>query len=365
MMKRFRKMISVALALVMCLSVAIPVFAGDYESSKLPCTVNGRSYQYWSELMTRSPNTGLAWVSEANYNSTNLTAGCLGAKARVYDKNGNLLAESDMNYTTTAIYYMVAGVDVYSSDTIYSQGKVEIYNGVNYTKFDCPMTAKVPGGARSYAHLSEDVIETAAPYKVNAKGETYGSSMFSEKNGGNPDLISAVGNNGLSGYVRDDDLNFSVNTPMEALVFQKNMPSTRTIPLYDLEGNVIDSFTVDNTYTQSEELQQQLAAMDEKHQQVVKAAIRSRSEEYVPVVGYTADGEPVEGYASQQALDGPKVHNPEEAMMYMKNLAGIGYTVPVYDTEGNVIGQFTVQPAKGIESLSQQELPSWLRENKM
>lgn len=365
-MKRFRKMVSITLALVMCLSVAIPAFAGDYESSKLSTEVAKRTYNYWSGLMTGSPNTGLAWVSEANYNSTDLTAGWLGAKARVYNSNGSLLAESDMNYTTSETYFMVSGVDVRSSNVIYSKGQVEIYTGTDYVTKDCPMTVKVSGGAtKSAAYLSEKAIEVMATYAVNAKGETYGSSMFSEKNGGNPDLISAIGNNGLSGYVRDDELNFSVSTPIEALVFQKNMPSTRTIPLYDLEGNVIDSFTVDNTYTQSEELKQKLAAMEENHQQMVKASINSGSEDYVPVVGYTADGEPVEGYASQTALDGPKVHNPEEAVMYMQNLAGIGYTVPVYDADGDVIGGFTVQGSRVVPGTSLQEVAAQLRETKM
>lgn len=364
-MKRFRKMVSITLALVMCLGVAIPAFAAEYESNKLGFECNGFEYEFWSELYTRSPNTGSAWVCEKKY--TNVPAHTIGARARVYDGNSQLLAQTDMMYNTRDIYFMVASVDVPGTGVIYSKGEVSIQTESSYTfqTLNCLPTKSVNGGAKSYANFSEEAIQTMATYGVNDKGETYGSSMFSERNGGNPDLISAVGNNGLSGYVRDDELNLPVNTPKEAKIFQENMPTTRTIPLYDLEGNVIDSFTVDNTNPVTEEMEQQMAVMQENHRQLVETAIRSRSKEYVPVLGYTEDGESVEGYASKQDLNGPKVRNPEEAEAYMKNYAGMGYTLPVYDARGNVIGQFTVQGAKGIEALNQQELPAWLQELKM
>jgi len=362
-MKKIRKMISIALALVMCLCAAIPAFAAEYESSHASYSVDGHTYDLWSSLYTRSPNTGAAWICESNY--TNMPAKYLGAKARVYDENNQLLKQTDMNYTTSASYYMVASVDVSSTGKIYSKGEAAVYNGVDYDTLPCPKTEVVTGGIRSYAYFSEEAVQAAATYGVNDKGETYGSSMFSEVNGCNPDLISAVGNHGLSGYVRDDELNLRVSTPKEAKAFQENMPSTRTIPLYDLDGNVIDSFTVDNTNPLAEEMEQELSVMQEEHRQMVEAAIRSRNGEYVPVVGCTADGEPVEGYSGQRDLDGPEVHNPEEAEIYMKNFAGMGYSVPVYDIQGNVIGLFTVEGAKGLDALSQQELPAWLKEDKM
>lgn len=352
-------MISITLALVMCLCVAIPAFAEEYESNHSAYTLDGHTYDIWSSLYTRSPNTGAAWICESNY--TNMPARYLGAKACLYNANGQVLKQMDMRYTTSSTYFMVASVDASSTGSIYSKGEVAVYNGSDYDVIPCPKTTVATGGVLSYAEFSEEEIQTAATYGVNANGETYGSSMFSEVNGCNPDLIAAVGDHGLSGYVRDEELNLRVHSPKEAKAFEENLPTTRTIPLYDLEGNVIDSFTVDNTNPLAEEMEQQMAVMQENHREMVVTAMRSRSVEYVPVVGENADGEEIVGYASKQDLDGPKVRNPDEAEIYMKNFAGMGYALPVYDTEGNVIGQFTVVGGKGLDGLLPQELPAWLQ----
>lgn len=81
--------------------------------------------------------------------------------------------------------------------------------------------------------------------QVNDNGEIYGSEYFLNQIGVQPDLISAVGENGLSGYVKESDLNQEFHTPEELLAFEEN-DEMHTIPLYLSDGEtVIGSFVAD------------------------------------------------------------------------------------------------------------------------
>ena len=71
-------------------------------------------------------------------------------------------------------------------------------------------------------------------YPVNANGETYGNYSLRELVGYAPDLVLAVNEDGVQGYVRNTD------TPVMAL--SENGESSAAIPLYDKDGNVIGTF---------------------------------------------------------------------------------------------------------------------------
>ena len=76
------------------------------------------------------------------------------------------------------------------------------------------------------ANLLDTLTEDQA-YPVNDAGETYGSVLLADFVGEDPDLLAAVNQDGVSGYIRSDD---DTDT------------TTNSIPLYDQEGNVIGSF---------------------------------------------------------------------------------------------------------------------------
>lgn len=82
-------------------------------------------------------------------------------------------------------------------------------------------------------------------YPVNKNGETYGSSAY-----GNPDLTSALGTEGQSGYIRDSEIpGANVTNLKEAEEYMNwlvTQPSNIMIPLYDQEGNVIGEFSISN-----------------------------------------------------------------------------------------------------------------------
>ncbi|MGL4914175.1 MAG: hypothetical protein ACRC3Y_17265 [Romboutsia sp.] len=80
-------------------------------------------------------------------------------------------------------------------------------------------------------------------FKTNLNGETYGT--FINKNNGeimDPDLIEAIGDGDVEGYVRSEDVFGHDNT------YDSENPNKKiSIPLYEVDGaTVIGEFTIDN-----------------------------------------------------------------------------------------------------------------------
>lgn len=89
-------------------------------------------------------------------------------------------------------------------------------------------------------------------YHVNQNGQTYGIEYDS---GESPDLIAAVGENGIEGYIKSEDLldeGDFVQTPEKAIEYSKKVATLkeegayRKIPLYKSDGEtIIGKFRVD------------------------------------------------------------------------------------------------------------------------
>lgn len=79
---------------------------------------------------------------------------------------------------------------------------------------------------------SEESEVQEMSYPVTENGETYGCLPDAQKIGFLPDLIRAVGENGVHGYIRKADYNAKTASNEE-----------RTVPVYDLKGNAVDEFT--------------------------------------------------------------------------------------------------------------------------
>lgn len=80
-------------------------------------------------------------------------------------------------------------------------------------------------------------------FPKNVRGETYGTALMAEVVGEMPDLQAAIGTNDQEGYVRTSDLSHpKFETPQDALEWQKTQPDSYYIPLYDFQGNEIGSF---------------------------------------------------------------------------------------------------------------------------
>ena len=95
----------------------------------------------------------------------------------------------------------------------------------------------------SIINSSSFVKEMDFIFPVNENGETYGENIFDDVL---PDLIAAIGDDGIEGYVKEIDLrgeNFK--TPEEAL---QHIPKTK-IPLYEKDGKtILGEFTLNTSY---------------------------------------------------------------------------------------------------------------------
>ncbi|EGW38523.1 hypothetical protein [Desulfosporosinus sp. OT] len=115
------------------------------------------------------------------------------------------------------------------------------------------LVAGITAGSLGFGHaLANPYSDKKAPvYPKNANGQTYGSGLDAISIDTMPDLISAVGADGTSGYVRPVDLIPPLaKTRDEALAQQSNrkVGEIRKIPLYAKDGKtVIGVFNAVNT----------------------------------------------------------------------------------------------------------------------
>jgi len=97
------------------------------------------------------------------------------------------------------------------------------------------------------AEMTQEVEHTHSEYKINSNGQTYGigDAEYVEDL---PDLISAMGDNGILGYIYTSELLKTPSSPKEAVAYQKKLDNgeyiPRTINVYESDGKtVIDTLT--------------------------------------------------------------------------------------------------------------------------
>lgn len=98
------------------------------------------------------------------------------------------------------------------------------------------------------AAMTEVVEHSAVEYKINANGQTYGIGAAAEYVADLPDLVAAVGDNGVEGYVYASELLKSPSNPTEALEYKRKIESGEYVPavinVYESDGKtVIDTLT--------------------------------------------------------------------------------------------------------------------------
>lgn len=229
-------LLALALTAVTCISASAVAYSDVTNTGK----INGYSYSYYAGLNTSSGVATASTTIETS-NGAKAPGGYMGAQARLYNaSNGTLKSCNDMYYQNNSVSSYTDQLTVYSKGTYYSQGLVAIYHGSGYHIWATEPTTN--GSANSLSQLDNLQDE----YSVNEDGETYGSGMMYSECGEFPDLISAEGVNGKIGYVRSEDLAPTFSTPEEAVAYTGAARNGRYIPVYDLDGNCVDSFYVES-----------------------------------------------------------------------------------------------------------------------
>lgn len=206
-------------------------------------TVYGYTYTFYSAIgYFHGPFDGIQGATGVE-TSTGLPTGYIGTRTRIYSSSADLVQINEWEYSCENAmgalrfgYHDPSSTPEYSY--YYSRGQVQLYNGDGYTQYNCSRTPNLP------AEETESIS-----IELNAAGEIYGSELLLEMIGVEPDLISAVGQNGAEGYIKRTDLDYNLpSNPAEAMEYMANRPARRTIPLYAEDGvTVLGSFVIDNT----------------------------------------------------------------------------------------------------------------------
>ena len=252
-MKKFfvcrSQVINILITCVLLVSlIPITSFANTSSSFYKTPTINGYNYSFTSEVWDRyNPNGGgyTAEAVSAIKADDNVPEGYMGGQARLYNSSGALEASSSWTYNTSKISLIwVYSPRISTDGKYYAQNKAEFYNGDGYdryTGYKSPILTLSSSSSlkatKTYEGINSFMLQTK--YAVNSRGETYGSSLSEYAIGVEPDLISAIGTNGIEGYVKADDLSPTYSSTEEAIEQNGKNGDIRTIPLYDVDGTTI------------------------------------------------------------------------------------------------------------------------------
>lgn len=193
-------------------------------------------YAITSEVWTRTVSGKKTAEAVARVSSTGvINPGYAGGQARLYTSTGFLVNSSDWTYYDRKI----ASFYVYSPATstagnYYAQNKISIYNGDGYTQYTGYQSPMQGINLNSLLSKSPDNLqfdmELQQEYNINSDGETYGSALSEYTIGYEPDLIAAIGTDGVEGYIKNEDLNPIFNSIDEAIEYNGRVGNARVSP---------------------------------------------------------------------------------------------------------------------------------------
>lgn len=234
-LRKSKIFVTLLLSLSMFVCSCLPAQAYTYTSTTGWRYITGYgnfAYQYRARY--RITNTLAKSIAEIERrNGGPMAAGYVYANALLYIPGGFLVKTSgfiELGYSSSS--YSV-NASTTNSGTYYAQGCFQIYSDNINGNREYALCFSEITDAKEFTPRS--ISDSLGSYKVNSNGETYGSGLLAQTYGEFPDLISAEGTNGNHGYIRQDDLLSFVSAEDEV-----------NIPVYDLDGNVIDTFEFSN-----------------------------------------------------------------------------------------------------------------------
>lgn len=207
--------------------------------------INGNSYLHYSTIS----NTPL-FANTRIYTSFGyaVPAYTMGVRSRLF-KSGALCVINPVKYNATATGSLT---DPTSGDCgpgwYNSHGFVLVDDGTNYQEFVTFPTDPLKWGESGAAPAVDTKI------KRNENGQTYGSAAEITDDSQLPDLVSAIGTNGRSGYIKSADIPKTPKTKAQARALpERTEPSgqrvrataPKRVPVYESNGTtIIDQFQV-------------------------------------------------------------------------------------------------------------------------
>ena len=210
--------------------------AGSAYGSQTSLSAGGKTY--YGKCMVGNGDgsavTGWAITSASSV----VSSGWLGAYVATFDSGGVRQTSKESYCSTSTQYFNVSTNKLYTpvGGYFYAQGRLYGWNGKDYTS---KVITRTPNVGRS---IPKFAIEE---YPVNEMGLTYGSLLSAAYVGKEPDLVSAVTEEGEKGFVRLGDIRTEPpRSPDEASVLYCEETS-EAIPVFDLCGNQIGEHILD------------------------------------------------------------------------------------------------------------------------
>lgn len=244
-----KKATALALVFITMTACMISAFAYNTPTESDYKTVNGVRYKITTDLYLDGGRQYRGAVYVSTTDQSHVPAGTIFVQAELYDtKSTKAVSYSDWSYNKTADYWAYAITpNYYTDDYVRATGNVQINYGTTYESFTAPATRFAINGNRSQDmdNKLKLALDADGNYPKTINGETYGSGLSSSIVGYKPDLISAIGTNGVSGYIRNEDASPKLATVKDYEIYMAKLEAAdRKIPLYDLQGNVIGDFEI-------------------------------------------------------------------------------------------------------------------------
>lgn len=252
--KLYRKIAALALVAIMACCMAASALGPIY-SYPTPLYGNGLDYEARSILYDDGGGIYRVGAVIQTTNGVAMKRNSVGLYAQLISSRGDIIATAGKvrNNTEDSFFYYPP-VSYGASGSVACRGWASVDGGVQYIRLH---ETNVAGYSRSadweaqIAVLAENTLTEDNSYPVNAAGETYGSVLLADLVGEDPDLMSATNHEGVSGYIRIDDVpTIDPNVSVAAI---------QAIPLYDMNGNVIGAFELEAPETASAETVQSIA----------------------------------------------------------------------------------------------------------
>lgn len=247
-----KKLIASIVAVLMFAALFIPAYAIDnYLSAEIPYNnIYGHDYYAFTLLNAgggvASADVFLVCRDVETQQYEYVPRGYMGITSKVF-VDSDAIAVGPTVFNDNSAYFVEAITPTVSTagyTYVYGGGSISIYNGHGYFNAAAPETVKINVNLKNAVNSSAE-LEKFTGYKKNSAGQTYGSGVYARQAGGDPDLISAIGVDGIKGYIKSSDITPDVNNPMEAMEYMVNFNNNRVIPLYDKEGVRIGSFVLE------------------------------------------------------------------------------------------------------------------------
>lgn len=232
--RKARVILSVLITSILLVSSATVALANVESQTKYYGPVGGYSYSNCATADVCGLNVS-ASVNVSVRGASQVPAGYMGCMPGLYNSSGTLLIQGEWVYNSVAAGSMCTNTRLINPATgaYYSRGITAAFNGDGY---DCYESYRTPN--INYTHSDRD----------GEDGQTFSSSLNSDSIESEPDLIKAMGIDGMEGYVLSKDLIGDMpKNPEEALALQKKNEAQggRDILLYAADGKkVIGKFHI-------------------------------------------------------------------------------------------------------------------------